>query len=486
MSKKSVTRNYIYNLIYQLLVIILPLATTPYLSRILGAENIGIYSYTISIVTYFILFGSLGVAMYGQREIAYLQGEKEKYSKTFWEIIILRFFTMTISMIVFFFTFVNNNEYSMYYTILLLEMIANCIDISWFFQGLEEFKKTVFRNIAVKIISIVSIFVFIKKPEDLWIYFLIYVLSTLIGNLSLWMHLPKYVKKVKLQDLSIKQHIKPTLGLFIPQIAIQIYTVLDKVMIGAIISDKSEVGFYEQSQKVVKVLLTIITSLGTVMVPKIANIFKNGDNEKIKEYIKKSFNFVFCLSIPMILGIVGVVHNFVPSFFGKGYERVEILMIIISPILLAIGLSNVIGTQYLLPTKKQKEYTISVIVGAITNFILNILLIGKYGAVGASVGTVVAEFCVTITQFIFIKDNIKITEILKLSIKYIVSGIIMFLLIFIIGKYIKHRLICITVQVVTGTIVYFVWLLMLKDQFVYSILYRIKNKISKGDKNGEI
>ena len=169
--KKSITKNYIYNLTYQILVLILPLITTPYISRVLGAENIGIYSYTLSISAYFILFGSLGISLYGQREIAYNQGKKNKCSIIFWEIIILRTITMLISLILYYFIFVNGQQYQIYYKILTLELIANCLDISWFFQGIEEFKKTVMRNMVVKLISIISIFIFVKKESDLYIYF---------------------------------------------------------------------------------------------------------------------------------------------------------------------------------------------------------------------------------------------------------------------------------------------------------------------------
>lgn len=199
--------------------------------------------------------------------------------------------------------------------------MANCFDISWFFQGLEEFKKTVTRNIIVKTISVISIFTFVKTPNDLKLYFWIYVLSTLIGNLSLWAYLPKYLKKVKAKQLNIIKHIRPTIGLFIPQIAIQVYTVLDKTMIGAIIPDKSEVGFYEQGQKIIKMLLTVITSLGTVMLPRIANTYANGEKKKVAEYMKKSFNMVFLLSFPMIFGLISVSKTFVPIFLDKGMTR---------------------------------------------------------------------------------------------------------------------------------------------------------------------
>ncbi len=199
MAKKSIVKNYIYNLIYQMLTIILPLVTTPYLSRVLGAGPIGIYGYTLSIVTYFILFGSLGIAMYGQREIAYVQDKKEEQSKTFWEIVIFRVITMTVALIIFYLTFCLKGEYSLYYKILILELVANAIDISWYFQGVEDFGKTVVRNIIVKSLSLVCIFIFIKSPEDLWKYFLIYTLANLLGNLTMWMYIPKILPKIRLQ-----------------------------------------------------------------------------------------------------------------------------------------------------------------------------------------------------------------------------------------------------------------------------------------------
>lgn len=475
--KKSVTKNYIYNLTYQVLVLILPLITTPYVSRILGAENIGIYSYTLSISAYFILFGSLGIALYGQREIAYHQKNKKEYSKIFFEIIILRCITMVISMLIFYFAFVNDNQYQMYYKVLLLEMIGNCIDISWFFQGLEEFKKTVTRNMIVKLISVISIFAFVKTKDDLYTYFIIYVLSILIGNGSLWLYLPKYICKVSLKDVHFTKHLKPTIGLFVPQIAAQIYTVLDKTMIGAIILNKSEVGYYDQSQKVIKVLLTVITSLGTVMLPRIASSYADKKGDTIKAYMKKSFNMVFFLAFPIIFGVIAVSNAFVPVFFGEGYDKVSLLMKIISPILLLIGLSNVIGTQYLLPTKRQKEFTISVVMGAITNFIMNMSLIWKWGALGASIGTVIAETIVTAVQAYFVRKNFKLKEVAKLGKNYLFASIIMFVICLIIGNNISSNIISIVVQVLVGVVVYAVCLLILKDEFTSDTINKIKVKL---------
>ena len=187
MPKKSITKNYLYNLTYQVLILILPLITTPYLARVLGAEGTGIYSYTYTIVNYFVLFGSLGVALYGQREIAYAQEKKQKRKQIFIELVLFRFITISIAIAIYYFWFMRTGIYSTYYRILLFELLAGAFDISWFFQGLEEFKKTVTRNILVRTISVLLIFIFVKKREDLVTYMYIYSLADFIGNLTLWM-----------------------------------------------------------------------------------------------------------------------------------------------------------------------------------------------------------------------------------------------------------------------------------------------------------
>ncbi len=483
MKKKSLVKNYIYNLVYQVLILIMPLVTTPYVSRVLGAENIGIYSYTLSITTFFIIFGSLGIYTYGQREVAYLQDDKKKYSKVFWEVFIFRFITMSISMMVFYISFVLfDNQYNMYFKILMLEIIGNALDISWFFQGLEDFRKTVLRNLLIKVVCVVCVFVFVKTKEDILKYFWIYALSVVLGNGSLWINLHKYIDKVKFKQLNIFRHLKPTLGLFVPQIAIQVYTILDKTMIGTIVLDKSEVGFYDQSQKIIKVLLSVVTSIGTVMLPRISNTFAKGNNEQIKAYLKKSFNVILLLSIPMIFGIIGVSHNFVPLFFGEGYDKVSTIMNLTCPVLLIIGISNVLGQQYLLPTKRQKEYTISVVSGAIVNFTCNMIFINMLGAIGAAIGTIIAELTVTFIQLFFVRKDLDISTV-KISFKYLVSGLIMYMVCFIINSIMGNGNKTLIVQVLSGSITYFVILLLLKDKFLFEIMNRFLGKFKKEAKN---
>ena len=276
MARKSVAKNYIYNLCYQVLIVVLPIITTPYISRVLGAENIGIYSYTYSIVSYFILFGSLGVALYGKREIAYVQEDTAKRTKVFWEILFFRTIMILFAAVAYVIFFMNFQlEYQIYYIILILEILAAGVDISWFLQGLEEFKKTVTRNIIVRLLSVTAIFVFVKTTNDLITYTLIYSIGNFLGNLMLWIYLPKFMKgaKIDFKGLEIKRHIIPIFMLFIPQITEKIYNMLDKTMIGLLVDDKTEVGFYEQAQKTIRILITVVASLGIVMVPRMATIF---------------------------------------------------------------------------------------------------------------------------------------------------------------------------------------------------------------------
>lgn len=473
--KKSVKKNYLYNLIYQLLTIIFPIITTPYIARVLGATGIGIYSYTISIATYFILFGTVGISLYGQREMAYVQSDSIKRNQLFTELTIIKVITMSLSILIFIFTFCLNNEYNLYYRILILELLSQILDISWIYQGLEEFKTIMTRNIIIKLISVISIFLFIKKANDVWIYSLIYVTSTLFGNITLWFKRGTLVNFVKIPVKNLKKHFLPILSFFIPQIAIQVYTIFDKTMIGFILSDMNQVGFYEQSQKVVKLLLTIITSLGTVMMPRIANCFAVGNDKQIKEYIIKSFTFLFFLAFPMIFGIIAVASNFVPIFFGAGYESVVPIISSMSVVMLFIGISNIIGNQLLLTTKNEKKYTISVLCGAFLNFFLNLVLIPSFGALGATIATILAELLVATIQLFYIRKEFNLIEIFSISYKYFLSSLVMLIGCVLISFLHLSHFYILLLQIIIGSCIYLLMLLLLKDNFLKYIFQIFKS-----------
>ena len=476
--KKSVKINYLYNMIYQVLLLIMPLITAPYVARVLGANGVGTAGYTISIVTYFILFGSLGISVYGQREIAYYQNKEKEKSKIFFELLALKLIAMTIAMFLFWLFFARIGEYAIYYKILIIEMVANVFDITWFYQGIERFKKTALRNGIVKVLCVIAIFVFVKQSSDITKYLYIHCFNTFLSNISLWINVKKYL--IVPDSLNIFRHLKKTLILFIPQIAINIYTVLDKTMIGAILDNMTQVGYYEEIQKIIKISMIIVTSMGTAMLPRIANCFATNDHKRIKEYIYKAFSFALLLSIPMTLGMIAISHRFVPSFFGDAFAPAAPLLAIMGVITILISLSNVIGIQYLLPTKKEKYYTISVITGAVINFILNYILIQKYQAIGAAIATVIAEFMVTAVQFYFVRKEFKFIEVLKLSTKYFMAGFVMFIVVsFLVNTNIFIRSVTVVLSSGIGALVYIGMLFLLKDEFMLKSVKSVKKMVFK-------
>lgn len=341
MQAKKTSINYIYNMLYQIVLVISPLITMPYVSRVLGVTGIGIYNYTRSIATYFVLLGGVGTTLYGQREIAYVQDDRSKCSQIFWEINLFRFVTVSICSIIYCILFTTGNTYAPVYRVLLMEVLATAFDISWFFMGLENFKIVVIRNTIIKAIGVVLVFLLVKSPDDVVIYTVCLTLPILIGNISLWFTLPKYLVKVKIQPKRILKQIVPILILFIPQMATEVYTVLDKTMIGALANNVDEVGYYTQSERIVKIVLMVITSLGTVMLPAMSFAFAQGKKREIIKNIENSFRFVFLAGFALLFGICGVAKNFVPIFYGRGYDKVVMLIIVMSPVLIIIGISNV-------------------------------------------------------------------------------------------------------------------------------------------------
>lgn len=473
---KSIAKNFLYNLMLQIVTLFMPLITVPYVSRILGKEGIGVYSYTLSIVQYFVIFGTLGVSMYGNRQIAYIRDDKEKMSKTFWSIIFLKVITTGIAFFLYILIFGFNKEYGNGYLIQSINIIAAMLDISWLYMGLEDFKKTVTRNLIVKITGVICIFIFVKSYEDLYTYITINALMIMLGNLVMWMYIPRTVLRVKVKFKDILIHIFPTIQLFIPTIATQVYLVLDKTMLGKI-ANTGEVGLYEQSEKIVKLVLGLVTSLGVVMLPRMSNTFASGDNEKMDVYLNKSLQGVSYVSIPMAVGLAAISNEFVPWFFGKDFSAVSHLMIILTPILFFIAISNVLGIQYLLPSNRTNEYTASVTMGAVINIILNFILIHKYKALGTCIATLIAEFCVTLVQYISLRKNINNKILFKSILKYVVSAIPMYFTVRLIGTYMGAQIITTIVQCLVGAIIYILILIVLREEINVLVLNTVKSKM---------
>ena len=449
----KILKNYLLNSSYQLLIIIIPIVTIPYISRVLGPEGIGLNTFTAAVIQYFIIAGNLGISTYGNREIAYYQRDKKKRSQIFWEIIFLRFITFGISILCFvvFIGFQEQNQ--SLYIIQGIAILAALFDISWYFMGMENFKRTVTRNFIVSIVSLVCVFLFVKTKNDLLIYVIITTGGLLIGNLSLWPYLVSEVIKLRVKKLEIKKHLIPALLLFLPQIATMTYLVINKSMIGILDSVKSA-GFFGQADTIIRTTLVLVTSFGVVMLPRVSNMYAEGKSKEIISLLSKSFEYMSAIAIPIMFGIMGISLKFAPFFFGISFSEVGILMMLEAPIILFIAWSNVIGTQYLLPLNKLKQYTWSVSIGAIFNILLNFLVIPLFGVVGAMVTTLFTELIVCSCMYFFVRKEVKFFSFFMNTWKYWVSGLLMFFVVFILNEMMKMSLVTLAFQVVIGGLVY--------------------------------
>lgn len=462
-----VVKNYLYNASYQVFILIIPLITTPYLSRILGPNGVGINSYTNSIIQYFILFGSIGVSLYGNRQVAFVRNDRQKLTNTFYEIFLMRSVTIVISYVFFIIFLIIAKQYRIYYLAQSISIIAAAFDISWFFMGLENFSVTVLRNFIVKVITLICIFTFVKSEGDLTNYILILSLSLLIGNVTLFPNLQRYISRPIIKELRVWQHFRPALLLFIPQVATQIYLVVNKTMLGSMTSVQSA-GYFDQSDKMIKMVLAIVTATGTVMLPHVASAFANKEYRKILRYLYKSFDFVTVVTVPMAFGLAAISPKFVPLFFSSKFIEVIPLMMIESIVILLIAWSNVIGTQYLLPTKQVRLYTNSVVWGAVVNIIANIPLIIWWGAMGTALATVLSELIVTGYQVLAIREQVNYKQLFLETPKYLAGGLLMFISILGVNKFLSVSWFSISIEVFVGILVYCVLLIVFRAGKFYN------------------
>lgn len=468
---ESIKKNYIYNTLYQILTLITPLITTPYISRVLGANGLGIYSYANSIVTYFTLFAALGTVSYGQREIAMHRDSPEDSSRLFWEIEILSIVTTSVALVAWLIWILISTKYTPYYGVLTMSVLAVAFDISWYFGGFEKFKYIVIRNTLVKLAGIALLFLFVREKTDVLLYVGIMAATGLLGNITMWTYLPKMLTRVEFRSLHpFKAHLKQTFAYFIPTIATSVYTVLDKTMIGAITESESQNGYYEQATKIIRMIESLLFSLNTVMSARQSYLFGEGRIGEVKEKIQKSFEYLFALAIPFMFGIMGVAENFVPWFFGKGYQPVVLLLILMSPLPFVISISNILGSQYLTPSGQRARSSKGIIAGATINFILNAALIPRFGANGATLASVAAEFVISMIYVHMSKGFISWKQIWQVAWKKMLAGLIMFLAVWMIGRGYSGSIVITVVQSVCGAAIYGIILILLHDTFIKDAL----------------
>lgn len=483
MKEKKLILNYIYNAAYQILLMIMPLITSPYISRVLGVENIGVYSYTYSIVFYFGIFANLGISNYGNRAVAKNRDDQDNLNYCFSSVFVLHALlsVVVIALYIIYVCFFAG-AYRIIAAIQMIYLISILFDISWFFFGIEEFKTTVGRNTAVKILTTFLIFVFVREKTDLWVYTLILTLGTALGNMTLWMFVRKHIRFVKPRASDVFAHLKPMAVLSISSIAVSVYLYIDKIMLG-VMSSMTEVGYYENAFKMIQFPLGLITAMGTVMLPHISSMIAQGCSDKVKIYIGNSMKIIALVSPAIAFGLAAVSDTFSVVFWGKDFAACGPILMFLTVTAILISWNNIVRTEFLIPMELDGEYVKAVCVGALVDVVLNAIAIPQFGGIGAAVGTVGAYISVFLVQNFASRKQLPHLKYLLYHLPFCIIGLAMFVLVRLAGYVAPVNIVGLIVMIGLGAAIYIVlsliYIKISRDGFYRTYLNSAISKISR-------
>lgn len=464
---QSIKNNFLLNLSTTITGLLFPLITFPYASRILMADGIGQVQFFQSIIDYVSLCTALGIPLYAVREIARIRDNKELRSRTTIEILLLHAILTLVGYIVVFIlakTVAKIEIDASLFFLLSTTLFFNTIGVAWFYQAIEDFKYITLRSLFVRILSLVALFIFVKTKQDLFYYAGILVIGTVGNNIFNFFRLRKYIKlsKGEFKRLNLLRHLIPALKIFILNLVISIYVNLDSVMLGFLKNEES-VGYYAAATRLTKAILGIVSSLGAVLLPRFSNMITNGQKEEFQLLANKAASFTIALSLPMSVGLIFMAAPIIHIFCGNGFEPSILTLKLVAPIVLFIGLSGIIGMQILYPQGREKYVIISTMVGACINLLINYLLIPQYGQYGAVLGTVIAEFMVTVIMILLGRKYLPINILSKQNLHYLIGSIVISILLAFLFVFPLHEVNYLLIGILLSVIVYYAYLLMIKD-----------------------
>lgn len=464
---QSIKNNFLLNLSTTITGLLFPLITFPYASRIFMADGIGQVQFFQSIIDYVSLCTALGIPLYAVREIARIRDNKELRSRTTIEILLLHAILTLVGYIVVFIlakTVAKIEIDASLFFLLSTTLFFNTIGVAWFYQAIEDFKYITLRSLFVRILSLVALFIFVKTKQDLFYYAGILVIGTVGNNIFNFFRLRKYIKlsKGEFKRLNLLRHLIPALKIFILNLVISIYVNLDSVMLGFLKNEES-VGYYAAATRLTKAILGIVSSLGAVLLPRFSNMITNGQKEEFQLLANKAASFTIALSLPMSVGLIFMAAPIIHIFCGNGFEPSILTLKLVAPIVLFIGLSGIIGMQILYPQGREKYVIISTMVGACINLLINYLLIPQYGQYGAALGTVIAEFMVTVIMILLGRKYLPINILSKQNLHYLIGSIVISILLAFLFVFPLHEVNYLLIGILLSVIVYYAYLLMIKD-----------------------
>ena len=483
MQKSSYKKNILYNAVYRCVVIITPFITSPYLSRVLGAEKLGIYSYANAFATYFVIFSLLGVSDYGNRTIAQVKGDRGRLSDSFWQIYYLQFFLSIILTAAYAISVFSSAKYFTVQMVFGIYVLSSLFEVNWFAFGMEEFRLTSIRSIVTRLGIVICIFLFVKKPEDVWIYALITQVGNVVSQLVVLPLVFRYTDFRKPDFKAIVKHIKPNLILFLPVIASSVYQQLSKIILNAWSTD-AEVGFFQNAENIVTLPTFLTTAIITVMLPYASNLVANGEADENKQLLYKMLKYTSILNIAMTFGMFAISSDFIPWYLGKDFARSATLTAIMSPIIFVGGFSNIIRYQHIIPNEMDKANLISMFSGAIADVLFNLALIPKLGAAGAAVSTVLAYIVTLSIQIFYSKKDVDFKLVIKSFLPAVIFGIVMAGIVKVISNINVRPLILVLTELIAGVVIYLlltvIWLEKSGDHIASDMLKGLRRKKGAG------
>lgn len=482
MGKKSFKKNILYNSIYRCVVIITPLITSPYLARVLGAEKLGIYATANAFATYFVLIALLGVNDYGNRTVAQVREDRGRLSDCFWQIYYLQFFLTIVLSCIYLFSIRVFPRYFRIQLILGIYVVSSLFEINWFAYGMEQFKLTSIRSVVIRLLMVACIFLFVKGENDLWKYTLIIAAGNIVSLLVIVPLVFQYTDFRKPDFLEMKRHLRPDILLFLPIVATSVYQYLNKLMLGNW-AVSAEVGFYQNAENIITLPSFLTTAIVTVMLPYSSNLVAKGDNDGNEQLLQSSVKYTSILNLAMAFGIFSIAGDFIPWYLGKGFERSAVLIKLMAPVIFLNGLSSVLRYQYIIPHELDKANLVSMFSGAGADILFNLLLIPRYGAVGAAVATVLAYLVILLVQLFYTRKDLNISDLTRSFLPCIVFGILMSMSVMLVGRLHLPILLLILLEIAVGATVFlactFIWLEKSGDHVFHNIWSSLKSRIRR-------
>lgn len=478
---KSLARNSVYNVLYKLLYAIFPLVSAAYVSRVLLPEGAGKVSYAQNIVQYFTIIAALGLLNYGTREIARSKSDVNLTNKIFTELFCINFIS-TLSCSLLYYIMIQTAPYfaeeKLLYSVAGLSIILNLINVDWFYQGQEEYAYIVFRSFVIKLLSLFALFIFVKTREDYVNYALISCVALAGNNIFNMINLKRFSLRFTFHELKIGRHMKPVFIMLATSIAIELYTLLDTTMLG-ILCDDQYVAYYTYSIRVIKILIVVITALGGALLPRLSYYRSQNMIEECNTIVNKMFAIMLFLFLPCGLGILLTADLLVPILFDNSFLPAVTTMQIASLLIFVLGFSNLFGTQVLITFGGEKKLLMATVAGAVTNIILNLILIRMYQQNGAAIASVISETCVTLLTYHYARKYIQIKRKSSMLYSITVASVVLVICVIAIKLIFSNIIIEFVLSVICGAGIYFIVNLIMKNEILMEFHQILKHRLKK-------